>query len=123
MGMSATCQAKCINRLWAQWSLENYAVGPFYCHDVTDIRTPHHLSNTKSILTGMENPSEIVEVPALGEAKMTGIVTEALREQVEIAQIVEVGKFCRNIILFHAAKIVKTNFSGNLSFELWIKKT
>ena len=40
---------------------------------------------------------------------MTRIVTEALREQVEIAQIVEVGKFCRNIILFHAAKIVRTD--------------
>ena len=36
---------------------------------------------------------------------MTMIVTEALRAQVEIAKIVEVGKFCRNIILFHAAKI------------------
>ena len=43
---------------------------------------------------------------------MTGIVTEALREQVEIAQIVEVGKFCRNIILFHAAKIVKRILTG-----------
>lgn len=118
MGMSATCQAKCINRLWAQWSLENYAVGPFYCHDVTDIRTPHHLSNTQCICTSMEKPSEIVEVPALVEAKMAGIVAEALREQVEIAQIVEVCKFCRNIILFHAAKIVQTNLNGNLSFVL-----
>ena len=107
MGLSAICQAELVNPSWAQWSLENYAVGSFYFHDVTDIRTPHHLASTKSILTGMENPSEIVEVPALVEAKMAGIVAEALREQVEIAQIVEVGKFCRNIILFHAAKIVK----------------
>ena len=49
---------------------------------------------------------------------MTGIIAEALRAQVEIAQIVEIGKFCRNIILFHAAKIVKTNLNGNLSFVL-----
>ena len=37
---------------------------------------------------------------------MTGIIADALREKVEIAKIVEVGKFCRNIILFHAAKIL-----------------
>ena len=68
MGMSATCQAKCIKRLCAQGSPENYAGGPFYCHDVTDIRLPHHLTNTQCICTGMEKPSEIVEVPALVEA-------------------------------------------------------
>ena len=50
---------------------------------------------------------------------MTGIIAESLRTQVEIAQIVEVGKFCRNIILFHAAKIVKRILNGKLSFELW----
>lgn len=49
---------------------------------------------------------------------MTGIIAESLRTKVEIAQIVEVGKFCRNIILFHAAKIVKRILNGKLSFEL-----
>ena len=49
---------------------------------------------------------------------MTGIISEALREQVEIAQIVEVGKFCRNIILFHAAKIILNCQEKVLSFVL-----
>lgn len=49
---------------------------------------------------------------------MAGIIAEALREQVEIAKIVEVGKFCRNIILFHAAKISMNCQGKVLSFVL-----
>lgn len=53
----------------------------------------------------MEKPSVIVEVPALVKAQMVRIVPEAFRKQVEITQVIKIGKFSRNIILFHNANV------------------
>lgn len=103
--MSVVCQAEHLTQSGTEGAREEYVVGAFGRHDMVDIRSAHDFADTHGILAGMEKPSAAVESPALAKAKAERGVSEALGKQIEVAKVIEIGEFSRDIILFHVAKI------------------